>query len=261
MADQKISELASMTGAQIDPSTDLFAIVDTSANITKNATPDAVKTSLGLDTTETTANKSTSVTTDQASNTKYPSVKSVYDWVTGLGSGGSIGYQPIYSGKWRSFLFSGAATSLTGWNGLVIYVPYVINENHSVTDIGVFIATGVAASNIRLALYSDSNGAPNTLIEESGAIASTSSGVFLSYTFATPKSLTTSNKIAWMAIQTSASAIALSYTPNLISPYLDFSTGQISSRATQAQAFGAFPATATPSFGSPNAPVLCLKAS
>jgi hypothetical protein len=28
------------------------------------------------------ANKSTSVTTDQASNTKYPSVKSVYDWAT-----------------------------------------------------------------------------------------------------------------------------------------------------------------------------------
>jgi hypothetical protein len=28
------------------------------------------------------ANKSTSVTTDQASNTKYPSVKSVYDWVS-----------------------------------------------------------------------------------------------------------------------------------------------------------------------------------
>lgn len=33
---------------------------------------------------EDTANKSTSVTTDQASNTKYPSVKSVYDWATGL---------------------------------------------------------------------------------------------------------------------------------------------------------------------------------
>jgi hypothetical protein len=30
------------------------------------------------------ANKSTSVTTDQASNTKYPSVKSVYDWAVGL---------------------------------------------------------------------------------------------------------------------------------------------------------------------------------
>ena len=34
---------------------------------------------------ENVANKSTSITTDQASNTKYPSVKAVYDWVTGLG--------------------------------------------------------------------------------------------------------------------------------------------------------------------------------
>jgi hypothetical protein len=30
------------------------------------------------------SNKSTSVSTDQASNTKYPSVKSVYDWAVGL---------------------------------------------------------------------------------------------------------------------------------------------------------------------------------
>ena len=33
---------------------------------------------------ELTANKSTSVTTDQSSDTKYPSVKSVYDWAVGL---------------------------------------------------------------------------------------------------------------------------------------------------------------------------------
>jgi hypothetical protein len=33
---------------------------------------------------EDTANKSTSVTTDQASNTKFPSVKSVFDWATNL---------------------------------------------------------------------------------------------------------------------------------------------------------------------------------
>ena len=34
---------------------------------------------------ENVANKSTSVVTDQASNTKYPSVKAVYDWVLSLG--------------------------------------------------------------------------------------------------------------------------------------------------------------------------------
>ena len=30
------------------------------------------------------SNKSTSVSTDKDSNTKYPSVKSVYDWATGF---------------------------------------------------------------------------------------------------------------------------------------------------------------------------------
>jgi hypothetical protein len=45
---------------------------------------DSKQASLGF-TPEDVANKSISVATDQASNTKYPSVKSVYDWVTGLG--------------------------------------------------------------------------------------------------------------------------------------------------------------------------------
>jgi hypothetical protein len=40
--------------------------------------------SLGY-TPENVSNKSTSVSTDQASNTKYPSVKAVYDWVLSLG--------------------------------------------------------------------------------------------------------------------------------------------------------------------------------
>lgn len=44
---------------------------------------DAKQNSLGF-TAENVSNKSTSVTTDQASNTKYPSVKSVYDWAVGL---------------------------------------------------------------------------------------------------------------------------------------------------------------------------------
>jgi hypothetical protein len=44
---------------------------------------DAKQNSLGF-TPENVANKSTDVNTDQASNTKYPSVKAVYDWVVGL---------------------------------------------------------------------------------------------------------------------------------------------------------------------------------
>jgi hypothetical protein len=62
---------------------------DNTADIDKPIST-AVQTALNLKqdslgfTPENVANKSTSVTTDQASNTKYPSVKSVYDWAVGL---------------------------------------------------------------------------------------------------------------------------------------------------------------------------------
>jgi hypothetical protein len=111
MADQKISQLTTIV--TVDTAADLFPIVDTSAVETKKITPSALKTALALNnvdnttdvnkpissatqtaldakqaslgfTAENTANKSTSVVTDQASNVKFPSVKAVYDWATGL---------------------------------------------------------------------------------------------------------------------------------------------------------------------------------
>jgi hypothetical protein len=111
MANQKISELSSI-GA-VDNAADLIPIVDLSAGETKKITPTSLKAALALNnvtntsdadkpvstaqqtaldakqtalgfTPENVANKSTSVTTDQASNTKYPSVKAVYDWAVGL---------------------------------------------------------------------------------------------------------------------------------------------------------------------------------
>lgn len=111
MADQKISQLTTIS--TVDTAADLFPIVDTSATETKKITPSALKTALSLNnvdntadadkpissatqtaldgkentigfTPENSANKSTSVTTDQTSNVKYPSVKAVYDWAVGL---------------------------------------------------------------------------------------------------------------------------------------------------------------------------------
>ena len=111
MADKKISELTTIT--TVDNAADLFPIVDTSATETKKITPTALKTALSLNnvdntsdaskpissatqtaldakqnslgfTAENVANKSTTLDTDKLSNTKYPSVKSVYDWAIGL---------------------------------------------------------------------------------------------------------------------------------------------------------------------------------
>ena len=55
--------------------------VDNTSDVNK---PVSIATETALNMKEDTANKSLSVTTDQASNTKFPSVKSVYDWAIGL---------------------------------------------------------------------------------------------------------------------------------------------------------------------------------
>lgn len=63
----------------VDNTSDVNKPISTATQTALNAKQD----SLGF-TAENVANKSTSVDTDKLSNTKYPSVKSVYDWAVGL---------------------------------------------------------------------------------------------------------------------------------------------------------------------------------
>lgn len=93
MATKKITELVEIISAAND---DVLPIVDISTDITNKIKVENLPISTSVQnalngkentigyTTENVANKSTSVTTDQASNTKYPSVKAVYDWAVGL---------------------------------------------------------------------------------------------------------------------------------------------------------------------------------
>jgi hypothetical protein len=111
MADKRISELTTIV--TVDNTADFFPIVDTSETETKKITPNALKTSLALNnvnntsdankpisdatqtalnakqnslgyTAENVANKSITLDADKLSDTKFPSVKSVYDWAVGL---------------------------------------------------------------------------------------------------------------------------------------------------------------------------------
>lgn len=115
MADSRISQLELLTS--IDVNADSIPIVDASepdiTKKTKRTYPNTLKTALALNNVQNTAdldkpvsnatqsaldgkqaalgftpenviNKSTSVVTDFGSNTKYPSVKSVYDWATSV---------------------------------------------------------------------------------------------------------------------------------------------------------------------------------
>lgn len=111
MADKRISELTTIV--TVDNAADFLPIVDTSETETKKITPTALKTALSLNnvnntsdankpissatqtaldakqnslgfTAENVANKSTTLDADKLSDTKFPSVKSVYDWAVGL---------------------------------------------------------------------------------------------------------------------------------------------------------------------------------
>jgi hypothetical protein len=85
MATKKITELVEITAAAND---DVLPIVDISTDITNKIKVENLPISndvqTALNAKEDLTNKSTSVTTDQASDTKYPSVKAVYDWAVGL---------------------------------------------------------------------------------------------------------------------------------------------------------------------------------
>lgn len=77
-----------MLKATYDPgnkNADAFSMGNMDETATKKILTDTERTTIGtVASKEDSANKSTSVTTDQASNTKYPSVKSVFDWASGL---------------------------------------------------------------------------------------------------------------------------------------------------------------------------------
>lgn len=81
-------DIATALSGKINTSAIVNTLTETSANFVLDARQgkalkdliDALTTTVSGK--ETAANKSTSVTTDQASDTKYPSVKAVFDWVT-----------------------------------------------------------------------------------------------------------------------------------------------------------------------------------
>jgi len=145
MADSKITDLSAIVTIATD---DVLPIVDISDNETKKISiaqikSQITKTDIGLGnvdntsdlnkpistatqtaldgkqstlgfTPENVANKSTSIVTDQASNTKYPSVKSVYDWAIGIFQL-ALGYTPANKAG-DTFTGSISATNLSGTN-------------------------------------------------------------------------------------------------------------------------------------------------
>ena len=159
-------------------------------------------------------------------------------------SGGGIN-SAIYSGQWKINSFYGTKGSSTGWNGFAYYVPFLITSDITITDMGIEVITGTAGSNIRLAVYLDNNGKVGNVLDQSGDISSATNG-FKSYQFTSELSFTTSQKIFWLSLQSSASATSLRMwnTPFNILGNTN-TTGATTDTWRLANAYGAFPPNAS----------------
>ncbi len=87
-------------------------------------------------TAENSANKSTDVNADQASNTKYPTVKAVYDWAVSMVSAALAALPDVRFAKWRIinyFTDHALATTIGGDN--------VIDYAGNITEVQAFVDT------------------------------------------------------------------------------------------------------------------------
>jgi len=150
-------------------------------------------------------------------------------------------YNMKFSGEWWFSPGTGARTQAAGLAGNIWLVPIIIEKDTIVTDIGVMVQAGLAASNVRAAIYIGDNtgGRPKTLVVDSGNMASITSGL-KSVTFGSPITLLASNKVYWLGLQCSAGT-SIYYT-TMISHIMGTTAAANSSAHILAQAYGAFPA-------------------
>lgn len=197
---------------------------------------------------EQTANKQNSLTVD-GTGVKYPTVDAV-------NTKGSI--QNYYSGKRVTIPFAGTSSAINGWNGAIIYIPIPITSSVAFTDISQEVTGLTVGSNIRLALYTSVNGLPSALLEDSGNISTSTTGI-KNYVLSAPHSFTAVDKQVFVAIQSSSAAVGLRYALNTVCFNYFNGSGQSGTLFYQVQVFGAFPATATPViYSNANAPLVSL---
>ena len=156
------------------------------------------------------------------------------------GTGGGVGLNGVtYTGQYKLNGFFANKSASTAWSGSIYLQPYIITNDHTITEIGAEVTTFFAASNIRLAIYQDNLGEPGALIEDSGDISADTNG-FKSYVLASPLALTTSMKVVWLAIQTSTTQIGMRVGQafNFIGKQ---TTGTGSDARVRAFTYGAFP--------------------
>ena len=96
---------------------------------------------------------------------------------------GAPGYMEMRTGNSRYYDFThglknaGSTTTTAGSSNDLKATPIFIPNDVTADRIGVDVTTSAASSNIRLGIYNDSNGRPDTLLLDAGSVATTSTGL------------------------------------------------------------------------------------
>lgn len=119
-----------------------------------------------------------------------------------------LSINPVISGQWRGALATASFSTSTFATNLAWFTPYVTGAPHFVVGIRCHISTGIAASSIRLALFSNTGYVVDAVLDESGAIATVAPGIF-AYTFTQPILLT--SPIYYMSVKFSIGTLQARY--------------------------------------------------
>ena len=189
-------------------------------------------------TAENIANKSSSYTA--SSTTTYANTKALVD---GLATKGVLSYldQLVVSGNYMPAKNGYGTTA--GTAGLNAYLSGQRISNRKtciVTSLSVYCNTGVAGGNVRISIWSDLNGLPNSLLVDSGDIVCTSSG--RKEAVITPFTLT-ENVVYHVGVQVSSATINLAYYSVSEKTYYSSATSNYVLYLLASYAYGAPPAT------------------
>jgi len=224
---------------------------------------------------ENVANKSVSVVADKASDTKYPSVKSVWDWVVsafqpllvsgtsiktingssvlgsgdlvvGGGGGNVIPAPPITGLYYMTTACMNFADGHNLWANELTFNPFRPMNNFNVNQFNIEVTQLFAGANARVVIYSDLNGKPSSKLYESTNIDISTTGyktVTMSYSFV-------AGTLYWIGIQGSLNGGRLR-SVLATNTMLAWSVGATSSNAYStliytSLAFGSLPATIPP---------------
>jgi hypothetical protein len=165
-----------------------------------------------------------------------------YDDLATTGSSSTDFNSAKFVGKyWSPSAVYNASTGLNNFSlGNVWYMPIPIGNGFTATGLQFLITTGVAAQNLRFALYRDSGTRTvGTLIEETGNISVATTGT-KTYTFSSSITFTASEKIFWVGFQNSSTAIQMALSEHL--GVINDGNFLYGDGYIESQSFGTFPA-------------------